>query len=347
MRGGRIDAKVVTRMGDGSSIERTRDELRADIEDGVAAAVKRAKVAPLDESEVAHLLDIFASQARMTGVKVGDEVVLSCDGSTSLRASRLDSLTDAEDVGSDLCELAQPDYSYKAVKTVVPSEQRLMQEAQYRLTIPVQYGAQADLGRYSQPDGPCPNWSQLLPEGRIDEARAAQEEAAAEAEEDMVRIGEALWEAGTDGMNFDTSGAAGDADYLAVLKAVRRLREACPDLGIELGMASEFVLGMHGELEWEGVRLAGLWPVEQLRLAQRAGATIFGPAVNVNTRRSVAWNVARAIAIIKPCMDVADIPVHPNVGMGVCGMPMHPFPPIDAVARIARAFIEILRVDGL
>jgi len=340
-------ARLMTRMGDGTAVEMTRDELRVDIEDGVAAAVKRAKVPPLDDGEVGHLLDIFASQERMTGVPVGEEVVLSLDGSNSMRASRLDSLTHAEDVGNDLCELQQQDYSYKAVKTIVPSEQRLMQEAQYRLTIPVQYGAQADLGRYSKPDGPCPNWSQLLPEGRIDEARAAQEEAAADCEEDMVRIGEAMWEAGTDGMNFDTSGAAGDADFLAVLKAVRRLRKACPDLGIELGMASEFVLGMHGELEWDGVRLAGAWPVEQLRLAQQAGATIFGPAVNMNTGRTVAWNVARAIAIIKPCMDVAEIPVHPNVGMGVCGVPMHPFPPIDAVARTSRAFIEILRVDGL
>jgi dimethylamine--corrinoid protein Co-methyltransferase len=334
-------------MGDGTAVEMTREELRADIEDGVAAAVKRAKVPPLDDDEAAHLLDIFASQERMTGVRPGDEVVHSCDGSNGLRPSRLDSLTDAEEGGSDLCELQQQDYSYKAVKTVVPSEQRLMQEAQYRLTIPVQYGAQADLGRYSKPDGPCPNWSQLLPEGRIDEARAAQEEAAAESEEDMVRIGEAMWEAGADGINFDTSGAAGDADFLAVLKAVRRLRDACPDMSIELGMASEFVLGMHGELEWEGVRLAGLWPVDQLRLARQAGATIFGPAVNINTGRTVAWNVARALAIIKPCMDVAEIPVHPNAGMGVCGVPMHPYPPIDAVSRVSRAFIEILRVDGL
>jgi len=342
-----MDTRLMTRMGDGTAVEMTRDELRADIEDGVAAAVKRAKVPPLDEGEISHLLEIFASQERMTGVPVGDEVVHSCDGSSGLRSSRIDCLTGSEEGGSDLCELQQQDYSYKAVKTVVPSEQRLMQEAQYRLTIPVQYGAQADLGRYSKPDGPCPNWSQLLPEGRIDEARAAQEEAAAESEEDMVRIGEAMWEAGTDGMNFDTSGAAGDADFLAVLKAVRRLRDACPDMSIELGMASEFVLGMHGELEWEGVRLAGLWPVDQLRLARQAGATIFGPAVNINTGRTVAWNVARALAIIKPCMDVAEIPVHPNAGMGVCGVPMHPFPPIDAVSRVSRAFIEILRVDGL
>jgi dimethylamine--corrinoid protein Co-methyltransferase len=46
-------------------------------------------------------------------------------------------------------------------------------------------------------------------------------------------------------------------------------------------------------------------------------------------------------------MDAAQIPVHPNVGMGVCGVPMHPFPPVDAVARASRAFVEILRVDGL
>jgi hypothetical protein len=90
-------------------------------------------------------------------------------------------------------------------------------------------------------------------------------------------------------------------------------------MGVQLGMAGEFVLGMHGELEWDGVRLAGLWPKDQLLLAQKAGATMFGPVVNVNTGKSLAWNMARAIALIKPCMDVATIPVHPNAGMGVGG----------------------------
>ena len=327
LRGGRIDTKVVTRMGDGSCVERTQDELRADIEDGVRQGAKRAKAPPLTADEVDHLLEIFASEARMTGVPLGDEVVLSCDGSTGLRLSKFDSLAEAERVGGDLCELQQDDYSYKAVKTAVAGEQRRMQEAQYRLTIPVQYGAQADLGRYSAPDGPVPNWSQLMPQGRIAEARAAQEEAAREAERDMYRVASALWEAGADGVDFDTSGAAGDADLLAVLNTVRRLRADFPDLGIEVGMASEFVLGMHGELEFDGVRLAGLWPQDQLRLLQDAGATVFGPAVNVNTGQTVAWNVARALTIIKPCMAGASIPVHVNVGMGVGGVPMHPYPP--------------------
>jgi hypothetical protein len=35
-------------MGDGTTVEMTRDELRADIEDGVAAAVKRARLTELE-----------------------------------------------------------------------------------------------------------------------------------------------------------------------------------------------------------------------------------------------------------------------------------------------------------
>ena len=43
-------------------------------------------------------------------------------------------------------------------------------------------------------------------------------------------------------------------------------------------------------------------------------------------------------------MDVAEIPVHPNVGMGVGGVPMSPYPPADAVSRVSRALVDILRV---
>ena len=53
----------------------------------------------------------------------------------------------------------------------------MMRDAQLQMTAPLQYGAMPNLGLYSQPDGPSPNWAQLLPLGRIDEARAAQEEA--------------------------------------------------------------------------------------------------------------------------------------------------------------------------
>ena len=73
-------------------------------------------------------------------------------------------------------------------------------------------------------------------------------------------------------------------------------------------MASEFVLGMHGELEFGGRRLAGLWPRDQMKVAAEAGVTIFGPAVNVNTQKSVAWNVARALTIVKPCVEEPRFP---------------------------------------
>ena len=104
---------------------------------------------------------------------------------------------------------------------------------------------------------------------------------------------------------------------------------------------------MHGQLEYDGVRLAGLRPLGQMEAVQKAGATIFGPAVNTNTRRSGAWNVARALTLVKPCCDEAEIPIHMNVGMGVGGVPMAYYGPVDAVSRASRACVDILRLDGL
>ncbi len=104
---------------------------------------------------------------------------------------------------------------------------------------------------------------------------------------------------------------------------------------------------MHGQLEYDGKRLAGMWPVEQLKVVQKAGATMYGPVVNVNTGKSCAWNMARALAIVKPCMAIAEIPVHMNVGMGVGAVPMFVHPPGDAACRAAKACVDILRLDGL
>ncbi len=344
-----MERQVPMRMGDGSLVEATRSAIRVELDAGTQAAATRGKLASLDDSELDHLLDIFASQARFTAVDVGDEVVLSKDGTgTPQLGSRVDALYAYEQVlAHDSVELFHIDYSYKAVKPVVPFEQQYMKEAQERLTVPVHYGAQPDLGRYSEPDGPCGNWAQLLPEVRIDEARAAQEEAVELAVADMVYVAEAMWDAGADGVNFDTAGAAGDADLLATLRTVEILRERHPDLGIMVGMAAEIVLGTHGRLEYRGTRLAGLKPAGQLAVVQQAGATVFGPAVNTNTSRSTPWNVARALTFVKPCMAAAEIPVHMNVGMGVGGVPMTAFAPVDAVSRVSRACVDVLRLDGL
>ncbi len=344
-----MGTRVGTRMGDGSLVDLTPAEIQAELEAGVEAAAKRFKVEPLAADELDHLADIFSSPARFVSVALGDEVVLTQDGTGEpQQGGRVDALYQTEQlICQDTVELCHMDYSYSAVKTLTPYEQQAMKEAQERLTIPVHYGAQPDLGRYSRPDGPVGNWSELLPQMRIDEARAAQEEAVELAVADMVHVAEALWEAGADGINFDTAGAAGDADFLAALRAVEHLRRLHPDMGIMVGMASEVVLGTHGQLEYDGVRLAGLKPEGQLRAVQAAGATIFGPAVTVNTGKTVAWNTARALTLCKPCMAAAEIPVHMNVGMGVGGVPMSAFAPVDAVSRVSRACVDILRLDGL
>jgi hypothetical protein len=44
--------KYFTRMGDGSPIEMTEDEIRRDIDDGVAQAVKNGDVPPLPKEEI-------------------------------------------------------------------------------------------------------------------------------------------------------------------------------------------------------------------------------------------------------------------------------------------------------
>ena len=59
------------------------------------------------------------------------------------------------------------------------------------------------------------------------------------------------------------------------------------------------------------------------------------------------WNLARAVTFVKECVAVANIPVHPNVGMGVCGVPMFEVPPIDAVTRTSKALVLIGKADGL
>jgi dimethylamine--corrinoid protein Co-methyltransferase len=344
-----VEARIPTRMGDGFMVEMTRSELRADIEQATMQAAAKAKVPPLAADEQAHLLDIYASPAAFTAVDIGDQVVLSCDGGGSkMTGTDLQDLLESEQrLGQDILELWHIEYSYKAIKTILPFQQQVMQNAQLMLTAPIQYGAQPNLAFYSKPDGPAGNWFELLPRGDIGGARAAIDEAMDYATQDMVYVAGGMIEAGADGVDFDTTGGAGDADFFSTLRAVKHVREKYPEAGIELGMAGEFVIGVHGELEWEGRRLAGLWPRQQLEVCQDAGVTLFGPAVNIRTGKSCCWNTAYSLTVIKPCMEVARIPVHPNVGEGVCGVPVNGYPPEDAASRAAKALVDILQCDGL
>ena len=154
-----------TRDGDGSLVHMTRSQLRSELEEGTQAAAARAKVPPLTTDELDHLLEIWASPARFSAVDIGDEVVLTYDGSGSktVGTRTQDLLIYEQMMGADSVELAHVDYSFKAVKTILPHEAQNMKDAQLVLTAPVMYGAMPNLGLYCRPDGPVPNWSELLP----------------------------------------------------------------------------------------------------------------------------------------------------------------------------------------
>ena len=45
---------------------------------------------------------------------------------------------------------------------------------------------------------------------------------------------------------------------------------------IIMGSANEFILGMHGAAEFDGHRLAGMYPHKQVKMVEAAGADYFG-----------------------------------------------------------------------
>ena len=345
------DNKYYTRMGDGYGVFMTED-----IWSGVEDAASRGKIAPLTQEEMDHLFDIITMDGVIVGVRQGEQVVTSTDqGLDTLGAECNIPLT--RDVqaqifergyGLDSSDVGYTDYNFKAVKSIVSYERAIMSRALECSVIPLLYGGMPNLGFYTYPDGPCGNWSELLPQGKIQEAFEAQEQAVELAVHDMVFVADHMYKAGADGMNLDTCGAAGDPDFLASLKACEEIRKRHPDMGVEIGMAGEFILGMNGRMKYNGTRLAGLYPHKQVKLAEEAGATIFGAVVNTNTSRSFPWNMARVCTFMKETVKAAGkIAVHANVGMGVGGVPMCETIPADVVSRADKALIEICKIDGL
>lgn len=91
----------------------------------------------------------------------------------------------------------------------------------------------------------------------------------------------------------------------------------------------------------------GCDPLGQVKIAEAAGVDIFGPVINTNCSKSFPWNIARTVTFVKQTSAVSNIPIHPNAGMGVGGVPMYPVPPIDCVSRVAKAMVQIGKADGL
>jgi dimethylamine--corrinoid protein Co-methyltransferase len=347
-------------MGDGERIEIDKEELRQELLDGPRDAAGKGHIPELAESELDQLFEIIAEPGRIVSVPPGEELIVTDDGiANNLHASEADGgagipmdslacvLAYERGAAADTAGVGNEDYSFKPVKAVIDNEMQSYYTSSLSTTIPLFYGAQPNLGLYFQPDGPFPNASELLPLGKIDEARKAQEDAAEVLKEDMIFVGKKMNEMGCEGLNFDTAGSSGDADFYATLEAVRELKKSCPNMSLIVGMSSEFVLGMHGEIFFDEQRLAGMFPHKQVKVAEDAGADIFGVAVNTNTSRTVPWNLSKAVTYVKNTVEEAKIPVHPNVGMGVCGIPMMVETPIDCVTRTAKALRLIGNADGL
>ncbi len=352
--------KILTRMGDGERVWKTKEEIAEDIDAGVADAARKAKIPPLSEDERQELLAIMTDPSRAVSVSPGEELIVTDDGGTmsfytcqdgggvGVPLSRMQAiLTYERACGADTTSMGHSDYSYKPVKSIINFEMNDYYTTSMMTTAPFFYGAQPNMGLYYQPDGPFPNPADLMPAGKIKEAQDAQEAAGRQMKRDLVYIAKKMASVGCEGLNFDTSGSAGDADFAAVLEAVRELKQELPLMPVILGSANEFVLGMHGAATFDGKRLAGMYPHKQLEVVEAAGADIFGIAVGTDTGKSTAWNLARTLTMVKETVKNAHIPVHVNVGMGVGGVPMMEAPPPDSVSRVSKALAKIGKIDGL
>ncbi|MDV0446931.1 hypothetical protein MsAg5_07990 [Methanosarcinaceae archaeon Ag5] len=348
------------RMGDGSRVFMTKDKIKEDVLAGAGNAVDYGEVPDLSANEVEKLIEIITMPGKAVSVEYGMEVPVTHDISTirldgdqgnsgvGIPSSRLVGiLTHERAFGADTMELGHIDYSYKPVKPIVSQECQTMEMCQNLTTIPLFYGAMPNMGLYYTPDGPFENPGDLMKAFKLEEAFASIEHSAEHLSRDIVWIMQKLWASGADGVNLDTTAAAGDGDAFGTLTAVKALRQQFPDMYIEVGMAGESIIGMHGMLEFEGHALAGLWPQQQAPVVEKAGASVFGPVVNTNTSRTFPWNLARSITFIKAAAKASKIPVHVDMGMGVGGIPMLETPPIDAVTRASKAMVEMAGVDGI
>ena len=120
---------ILTRMGDGYSVELTPDELRRDVVQGSEDAARRAGIPALDDGEIDYLVELFAYPGRITGVERGHEVVLTKDGcANTLYNGQMSSgvgVPLAREQGIrlferafcfDTMEVGHPDYSFKPAK---------------------------------------------------------------------------------------------------------------------------------------------------------------------------------------------------------------------------------------
>lgn len=346
------------RSGSGRLIKMTKEQIKGDIEDGMKEAAQKAHVPELSSDEIDEITEIMTQPTLTVGLEPEKQIVLTTDGSymkyctisrySGVPISKEQAVWTAERVlGFDTMDLGTSDYSIKPVKPIALDEAVELENCQLLSIVPILYGAMPNLGVYYQSlGGKWPSPVDLLRQGKLDEAKKTQENAARDLTTDIVYVARIMYRAGADGLNLDTTGAAGDAEFYATLQAVENVTRET-GIAVEVGMAGEMIQGMHLDLTYKGRRLAGLWPHEQGKLVAEAGASIFGPAVNTRLGKSFPWNVGYSVTLVKKCAEEVAIPIHVNMGMGVCGIPMVETVPVECASRAAKAMIAIADIDGI
>jgi len=193
---------IFTRMGDGERLKMSAGEIKDDIAAGTEDAARRGKIPQLSDDDQLQLFEIMADPSKVVSVTPGEELIVTDDGGTmsfytcqdgggvGIPLSRMQAiLTYERACAADTTSMGHSDYSYKPVKPIINFETNEYYNTSMMTTVPFFYGAQPNLGLYYQPDGPCPNPGDLMPEGKIREAQEAQEKAAEYLEKDLVFVG--------------------------------------------------------------------------------------------------------------------------------------------------------------
>ena len=243
------------RMGDGKRVFLTKEKIMAEIEAGTANAADLGEIPALSGNEIEKLAEILMMPGKAVSVEQGMEVPVTHDIGTirldgdqgnsgvGIPSSRLvGCMVHERAFGADTMELGHIDYSFKPVKPVVSNECQAMEVCQQNMIIPLFYGAMPNMGLYYTPDGPFENPGDLMKAFKIQEAWDSMEHAAEHLTRDTVWVMQKLFASGADGVNFDTTAAAGDADMYGTLHAIEALRKEFPDMYIEAGMAGEWCL---------------------------------------------------------------------------------------------------------
>ena len=219
--------KIMTRMGDSSNVELTKDELRTEFITGSEDAAKKAKV-PSSPRTRSTTWSTCSRRRRASGAcQRGNEVVMTKDGCVNaLNSSRMSSGVVApvnrevgvrlfeSMLGFDSMEISHNDYSVKPQRFLKALEMLHVELLMETTIFPLLYGFMPNLGLYYRPTArsrtpatSCRSARSTRPAG---DAGGGRRKACLE---DCIEMSDCMVEMGADGIDFDTVASTGDAEF--------------------------------------------------------------------------------------------------------------------------------------